>query len=330
MLEINFFLFLILLIPINFLLINSLLKKFIIKKLIDYPDNKRKIHKKPIAKIGGIIIVINYTFFLLIFGESFIDPKLYLVVILIFIVGLFDDIFNVNPFIRLGLIILLLIFCFEINQSFILDKIYLETFNRYISISSISLIFSIFCIVAIINAFNLFDGLNGLSISYFIIIFSYLFYKFYIIEFLPLILVLMILLFFNISNKLFLGDSGVYFLSSYLGLKIIQLHNFTEFNLSSEIIFLLLVIPGIDMARLFFERSINKKMFLSPDKEHLHHYLLTKIGDKKAVYFLVSILFLPLIIYETRLIPVYIIILIQLLLYAFTIIYLKKNAHKRK
>ena len=107
--------------------------------------------------------------------------------------------------------------------------------------------------MAIINAFNLFDGLNGLSLSYFVSIFLYLVFKFGNYELTFWLVTCIVLLYFNLKNKLFLGDSGVYILSSYLGLKLIEIHNERYQEFSAENIFLLLMIPGIDMLRVFLK-----------------------------------------------------------------------------
>ena len=63
------------------------------------------------------------------------------------------------------------------------------------------------------NALNFADGKNGIAISLSIFWFIYLLFKlnsniFIIIE---ILLVLLILLYFNLKNKFFLGNSGVNF-----------------------------------------------------------------------------------------------------------------------
>ncbi len=321
----SFFYFLILLTILNFLIIEILLKKIKIKKLIDFPDNIRKIHKVPVAKVGGIVLILNLIFCSMYFQNYFIEINFISLIILLFFIGLFDDIFNLNPYVRLIFIIFFVIVFLLLNKNFLIEKIYFEALNKHLLLGKYNYIITLFCIVAIINAFNLFDGLNGLSLGYFIIIFCFLLIKFSILEFLPIILICCILFFYNSKNKLFLGDSGVYTLSSYLGFKLIEIHNMYEQNLTAEIIFLLLMIPGIDMARLFFERAINKKMFLTADKKHLHHYLFVKFGNIKSVCYLILFLLVPLIIYEAKLIPISVLIILKLIIYIFVIIYLKKH-----
>ena len=89
------------------------------------------------------------------------------------------------------------------------------------------------------------------------------------------------------------------------------------------------MIPGIDMMRVFFERILDKKIFLSPDNRHLHHYLFTKYGLIKTLYFFIGILLFPILIYEAKIFPVYIIILLIIIIYSWFLINLKKNAQNK-
>ena len=122
-----------------------------------------------------------------------------------------------------------------------------------------------------------------------------------------------------------MGDSGIYILATILGLKLIEIHNNSQFYFSAENIFILLMLPGIDMLRIFVERIINGKMFLTPDNKHMHHYLLKKFGLSKTNFYLIIFLVYPIIIYELDLLPAYLIILLNAILYSVILIYLKKN-----
>ena len=42
-----------------------------------------------------------------------------------------------------------------------------------------------------------------------------------------------------------------------------------------------MMVPGIDMFRLFILRLYNKKIPFSPDREHVHHLLLNKFSNLK-------------------------------------------------
>ena len=325
----KFITYLLCLIIFNFIFIKIMLEKLKIKALFDFPDKGRKIHEYPVAKIGGLILIINFLLSYTLFFEIPNKELFIFLIFLFFVVGFIDDLIDLNPYLRLIFITIIISLFFFFNKDFILFDVYFETFDSSIRTGKFNFIFTVFCIVAIINAFNLFDGLNGLSLSYFVSIFLYLVFKFGNYELTFWLVTCIVLLYFNLKNKLFLGDSGVYILSSYLGLKLIEIHNERYQEFSAENIFLLLMIPGIDMLRVFFERIINKKMFLLPDKSHLHHYLYAKFGLSKTLLILITLLIIPILVYEKDYLVSHFVILMNVIIYTFLIIYLKKNVKFR-
>ena len=71
---------------------------------------------------------------------------------------------------------------------------------------------------------------------------------------------------------------------------IIKSYNIQNILFCDEI-FLLLLIPGIDAARVIIVRSLNKKSPFEPDRSHLHHFLEKKIDNNFIwlVYLIVSV-----------------------------------------
>ena len=115
------------------------------------------------------------------------------------------------------------------------------------------------------NSFNLTDGLNGIAISYALVIFISIFFIFnlnnfdYLI-FLNFILILTLSLIFNLKKKIFLDNNGAYLVSFFIGIFLIKLYNQSLSNIRFDMInFFNVMIPGIDMLRLFIFRIINKK-----------------------------------------------------------------------
>ena len=91
----------------------------------------------------------------------------------------------------------------------------------------------------------------------------------------------------NYKDESFLGDGGCYILSFTIGLFIINFYN--QGGIKSDQIFLLMLIPGVDMLRLFIIRIYNRKNPFSGDRNHLHHFLLKRFGDFKTfiiIYFI--------------------------------------------
>ena len=65
----------------------------------------------------------------------------------------------------------------------------------------------------------------------------------------------------------------------------------------AEEIFLLLLIPGLDMLRLFIVRIFNKNNPFKGDHNHLHHRLFDKFGNLKTVLIYLVIINLPIYIF---------------------------------
>jgi UDP-GlcNAc:undecaprenyl-phosphate GlcNAc-1-phosphate transferase len=139
------------------------------------------------------------------------------------------------------------------------------------------------------------DGHNGICVIYSIYCFVYLF----LLSnnnlneiFLIILPTLFVITYFNLKNKMFLGNSGSFLLSGILSYYLIINNNYYD-KISVEKIFLLLIIPGLDMFRLFITRINNHKNPFSADRNHLHHLLLNNnknYNHKYLIYFLILII----------------------------------------
>jgi UDP-N-acetylmuramyl pentapeptide phosphotransferase/UDP-N-acetylglucosamine-1-phosphate transferase len=135
------------------------------------------------------------------------------------------------------------------------------------------------CLVFVINGCNLIDGFNGLLIGHYLIILSILYliiYKISNIDYLVNFIFLSILIGFSflIFNfplaKVFLGDSGSYFLGTVLSLVIIEI-NKLNLNISPFFFACLLFYIFFEVIFSFFRKILIKKTTpLNPDRQHLH------------------------------------------------------------
>ena len=271
--------------------------------ILDFPDS-RKNHKFATPLSGGLALTISlvsiYTFLYFIKIENinfFFDILFYSIVFCIF--GIIDDVKSPNTkikiFVIIFLILLILILSNELTIS-ILNFKYIS--EKSFILGAFSIPFTLFCIFMFFNALNYTDGKNGISISYSLFILIYLLslkQDNSIILF--FILCLFILLLFNLKSKLFLGNSGVNFISIFLSLLIIKIYNSDpKLDFYCDEIFLLMLIPGVDAARVTIYR-IHKKMspFL-PDHQHFHHHLEEYISNKYIWFFYLIISILPILI----------------------------------
>ena len=92
------------------LFLTPIVRNFAVRRnLVDQPDNKRKVHKNPIPRVGGVALAAAYFGSLLAiaawqsYHQSHLGPGFAAVMsivpaaIVIFLIGLADDIFNLKP-----------------------------------------------------------------------------------------------------------------------------------------------------------------------------------------------------------------------------------------
>ena len=152
----------------------------------------------------------------------------------------------------------------------------------------LSIAVTILCYQLLIHAFNMADGHDGIASLMAITWLAYIYFAKTNFQFLvPIMAALLLFIYFNLKSRIFLGDSGNYFLSTLLG-SLIIFNNNTYKNFLAEEIFILLMLPGIDMFRLFLIRIKNKQNPLIGDRRHLHHFLFKRLNKEKTtlVYFL--------------------------------------------
>ena len=262
---------------------------FYIKKIaihigaMDIP-NKRKVHTKPMPRLGGLGIFLTFLFGYMLFGVQSIQMNAILIgAFIIVLVGVIDDIRPLGATTKfLGQLIAASIVLFY--GGIILDKITIANFHLNFGIIAYPL--TILFIVACINIINLIDGLDGLStgtcsIFYFTIgIIAFMKARFGGLDVSLAFIMLGASLGFLIHNfhpaSIFSGDSG----SMFQGFMIatISLLGFKTITMTSFFIpILLLGIPILDTVFAIIRRTLKKEPIYKPDKEHLHHQLL-KLG----------------------------------------------------
>jgi UDP-N-acetylmuramyl pentapeptide phosphotransferase/UDP-N-acetylglucosamine-1-phosphate transferase len=223
--------------------------------IYDIPDKKRKKHKKKISLLGGLLIFVS--FLILYFFQLFDDSLIFLSLIskrdiisflffisASFLIGLYDDKYNLAPNTKLFLFFLNFLSLLLLNPNFIINSLYFDTFGYKILLYEFSILFTIFCLLLFVNSFNMYDGINCQSGFYSLIIFSYFIIQNIYQDFLLLILIpILFFLYLNYKNKSFLGNGGSYFISSFIGLIFIDAYNKNLIN-NVEQIFLIMAIPG--------------------------------------------------------------------------------------
>ena len=277
--------------------------------------------------------------------------KIFTITSLFFFIGFLSDIkLKIDPYKRLLLMLIItsfLVYFFDIKivrtQFFLLD-------NLISSHKFISLLFVCLCLVFISNGCNFIDGFNGLLLIHIIIILSVLYFINYtnnnndllkhLITF--LILILISLLFYNFPKaRIFLGDSGAYFLGTITSLIIIEINNSNQaispFFFACLLFYIFFEVFFSFFRKLFFNRSP-----LKPDKDHLHmlffKWIFSKVKNLNKANYLTGLFInifyflaiLPLLFYykNTTFCKIYFFILLNIYLLTYFVLKDKSIRHK--
>ena len=330
--NINLFIFIIILIIFNYLIFIKYKKISSILNLFDYQKKNEKIKQKIGYPIGGIILFFNI---LIVFiFEFFFKFRIFMIEdnqlwifffgsFLIFLVGFFDDKFNLSPYKKLILLFLIFYFLLVFDSSLqitelrfiILSKtLYLELFSKFITV---------FFLLLFLNAFNMFDGINLQSGFYSIIVILFSF--FFIVKiniYFFLLLFLFFFIYFNYKFNLFLGNSGSLLIAYIIGYYFIKFYNMNLIKFAEEI-YIYMCIPGLDMFRLFITRIMKKKNPFKKDLFHIHHLILKKYNLPDTILKIQSCIFFTLL--SAYFISIQLAILFSLLTYLYMFFKYSRN-----
>jgi UDP-GlcNAc:undecaprenyl-phosphate GlcNAc-1-phosphate transferase len=256
------------------------------------------LHKKKTPSIGGFLIFINifffffyylvkYTFFEL--DLKFFDQQEFIIfnifAFLFFFLGVLDDKIFLSANIKLLLYFFIILILILLSSSILINLINFTFASYNLNNLYISIFFTIICFLLFINAYNMYDGINLQSGLYSIFIFSIFLYKGIFTEIsITLIIALFFFLYLNWRNKCFLGNNGALLLSFVISYLFIKSNSANTFY--ADEIFLIMMIPGIDLLRLAIFRLIKGKHPFSADRNHLHHLLLNNFGFNKTIIIL--------------------------------------------
>lgn len=269
-------------------------------KAIDVPEDDRRMHKKPIPRMGGLAIFSAFAVTVLIFCPITKEVSgLLLGALIIAILGILDDIYRLNAWIKL----IVQIAAASVPVSFGVKIGFINFFGKYIPFDGIlSAVITVFWIVAVTNAVNLIDGLDGLAcgvstISAFSIMVFALLQVNFSVALIVAILAGSCLGFLPYNRNpavIFMGDTGALFLGYTLStVSVLGLFKVNAF-VSFWIPFLVFALPLADTITSTIRRLIHKQSIFSPDRGHFHHKLIDFGFTQKqavAILYSVSILF---------------------------------------
>ncbi len=262
---------------------------------VDVPLDNRRIHKKPMPRIGGLALYLSFTLTTIIF--CYPSQELTTIWIgggVLVILGILDDIYRLNAWLKL--VVQLAISIFAVCNGCVIDHINLG--GVYVSLGMFSAPLTVLWIAGLTNAINLIDGLDGLAcgvsaISSLSLLFVVMLQGDFVSAIICAILVGSCFGFlpFNFNPaRIFMGDTGALF----LGYTLAVISVFGVFKLHAVLSFLvpfaIFALPLFDTMFAICRRVLSGKSPFAPDRGHIHHKLIDMgFTQKESVKILYAI-----------------------------------------
>ncbi len=251
-------------------------------KLIDKP-NHRSLHKVEKSRSGGVAIFISFMLGILLLGIE-ISPCLLVAFMVIFALGIYDDIKEISFRVKFFWIIVATTILYA--GGYYIDSIGVFAGVDLAMPSFVAYLFLLFAVVGFVNAMNLIDGIDGLSAGIGIVIlasFAYVGFKYNdsFLLYTPLVLIASLVGFLLLNwhpSRVFMGDTGS--LSLGFVIAVLSIYAINMDYVSAVTILLLAAVPVLDTLIVMVRRVRQKRSPFSPDRTHIHHIVLaSQRGD---------------------------------------------------
>lgn len=267
------------------LIIVPIVKSICLKKgFVDIP-NERKVHIKPIPRLGGVAIwlstVLTFIILVLINWNYPYGNGLSGILVggsIMFLLGLVDDIYDLSPKFKLIIQVGAALIAFLLGVRI---EILFNPFGEAFSLGILSLPITLIWLVGLSNAMNFIDGVDGLAAGVSTICAATLcivaIYTHQPISALVAAILagsMMGFLVFNLHPaRIFMGDSGALLAGFTLaGLSVTGV--LKSLTVTMLLPILILVVPILDISYSVFRRVMKGANPLKADSEHIHHKLL--------------------------------------------------------
>ncbi|MES2446430.1 MAG: MraY family glycosyltransferase [Bacteroidota bacterium] len=290
----NYIIYYIGIVGLAFLLVITVIPSIIFTaikyRLFDNADGYRKSHRIHISRLGGVAIFCSFTITTLLFA-AMVDYKqanfLITSSIILFALGLKDDLYGLNPLTKF-LLQIVVASILVVAGNFRLTSFY-GVFYLWDVAPLWGGLFSILVIIFVNNAYNLIDGVDGLAgtlgaIS--TLCFGVFFaiadaYPYAFIAFAMFGAILGFLVFNYHPAKIFMGDTGSLIIGLVCGVLAIKFININKigntpdpnFYSAPGIAVAVIIVPVFDSLRIFFIRVMHKMPPFKGDRNHIHHRL---------------------------------------------------------
>ena len=268
---------------------------------IDVPKDARRMHKKPIPRLGGLAIYGGFLCSILIFGQ--LDETMLCVLLgaaIIVALGIFDDVLALGAKLKfvVQIVAAAIPVCIGDLQIGLFTNLNPLSDTPFVHLGILAVPTTIIWIVGITNAVNLIDGLDGLAVGVSSIAAITMLAVALLTGNMPIAITMAALagacigfMPYNLNPaKIFMGDTGSTFLGYMLAtVSIMGLFKFYAV-ISFAVPFLILGLPIFDTANAIIRRVAAGRSPMSPDRGHVHHKLIDMgFNQKQAVAILYAI-----------------------------------------
>ena len=268
---------------------------------IDVPKDARRMHKKPIPRLGGLAIYGGFLCSILIFGQ--LDETMLCVLLgaaIIVALGIFDDVLALGAKLKfvVQIVAAAIPVCIGDLQIGLFTNLNPLSDTPFVHLGILAVPVTIIWIVGITNAVNLIDGLDGLAVGVSSIAAITMLAVALLTGNMPIAITMAALagacigfMPYNLNPaKIFMGDTGSSFLGYMLAtVSIMGLFKFYAV-ISFAVPFLILGLPIFDTANAIIRRVAAGRSPMSPDRGHVHHKLIDMgFNQKQAVAILYAI-----------------------------------------
>ena len=268
---------------------------------IDVSKDARRMHKKPIPRLGGLAIYGGFLCSILIFGQ--LDETMLCVLLgaaIIVALGIFDDVLALGAKLKfvVQIVAAAIPVCIGDLQIGLFTNLNPLSDTPFVHLGILAVPVTIIWIVGITNAVNLIDGLDGLAVGVSSIAAITMLAVALLTGNMPIAITMAALagacigfMPYNLNPaKIFMGDTGSTFLGYMLAtVSIMGLFKFYAV-ISFAVPFLILGLPIFDTANAIIRRVAAGRSPMSPDRGHVHHKLIDMgFNQKQAVAILYAI-----------------------------------------
>lgn len=268
--------------------------------LLDHPDS-RKSHVGAIPLSGGLAIFLTIITGSFLLGIPPFTWAMLAIAAFVFIIGVFDDVKHINPWIRLGI---------EYGAGIVLATwggISIQNVGNLLAMGDIPLLLlaaplTALSVAGLCNAYNMLDGIDGVSSSLVALPLAVLFGLAvkaghpHANALLLMLIPIGVFLLFNLGPnnallpKMFLGDSGSITLGFLVTAALVFFSQGETAIIEPVTALWLVCLPLMDMLATMLRRARKRLPLMEADRMHLHHTLVdtTGLGKRAALAVMVS------------------------------------------